>query len=107
MKRTDFLSGRKISQPFGSLMARVPSQKINPDGTSGIKSEDKATGAGNIGRGVQVLSEFQTRSYAQDRWSVLLIFQAMDAAGKDSGSSTSCRVSTRRLPRSTRSSPLH
>ncbi|HEY2248084.1 MAG TPA: polyphosphate kinase 2 family protein [Bradyrhizobium sp.] len=30
------------------------------------------------------LSDFQERLYAQDRWSVLLIFQAMDAAGKDS-----------------------
>jgi PPK2 family polyphosphate:nucleotide phosphotransferase len=30
------------------------------------------------------LSDFQERLYAQDRWSVLLIFQGMDAAGKDS-----------------------
>ncbi len=30
------------------------------------------------------LSGFQEKLYAQDRWSLLLIFQAMDAAGKDS-----------------------
>ncbi|KRR02729.1 hypothetical protein CQ12_06520 [Bradyrhizobium jicamae] len=30
------------------------------------------------------LSEFQEKLYAQDRWSLLLIFQGMDAAGKDS-----------------------
>jgi PPK2 family polyphosphate:nucleotide phosphotransferase len=30
------------------------------------------------------LSDFQERLYAQDRWSLLLIFQGMDAAGKDS-----------------------
>ena len=30
------------------------------------------------------LSDFQEKLYAQDRWSLLLIFQAMDAAGKDS-----------------------
>ena len=30
------------------------------------------------------LSDFQEKLYAQDRWSVLLIFQGMDAAGKDS-----------------------
>src|ERR1700721_316707 len=30
------------------------------------------------------LSEFQEKLYAQDRWSVLLIFQGMDASGKDS-----------------------
>src|SRR6478752_6472793 len=35
-------------------------------------------------KGVKVLSELQEKLYAQDRWGVLLIFQAMDAAGKDS-----------------------
>ncbi len=35
-------------------------------------------------QGVQRLAELQEKLYAQDRWSVLLIFQAMDAAGKDS-----------------------
>jgi PPK2 family polyphosphate:nucleotide phosphotransferase len=35
-------------------------------------------------QGVKRLAELQERLYAQDRWSVLLIFQAMDAAGKDS-----------------------
>jgi PPK2 family polyphosphate:nucleotide phosphotransferase len=34
--------------------------------------------------GVEVLSDLQETLYAQDRWGVLLIFQAMDAAGKDS-----------------------
>ena len=34
--------------------------------------------------GVKRLSDLQERLYPQDRWSVLLIFQAMDAAGKDS-----------------------
>jgi polyphosphate kinase 2 (PPK2 family) len=33
--------------------------------------------------GIQVLAELEDVLYAQDRWSVLLIFQAMDAAGKD------------------------
>jgi PPK2 family polyphosphate:nucleotide phosphotransferase len=35
-------------------------------------------------QGRKRLGDLQTRLYAQDRWSVLLIFQAMDAAGKDS-----------------------
>jgi PPK2 family polyphosphate:nucleotide phosphotransferase len=34
--------------------------------------------------GVELLAELQDRLYAQDRWALLLIFQAMDAAGKDS-----------------------
>ncbi|MEO8714774.1 MAG: polyphosphate kinase 2 family protein [Acetobacteraceae bacterium] len=33
--------------------------------------------------GVQRLSELQERLYAQDRWALLCVFQAMDAAGKD------------------------
>ncbi len=33
--------------------------------------------------GIQALAQLQDVLYAQDRWSVLLIFQAMDAAGKD------------------------
>jgi len=37
-----------------------------------------------LAEGVDRLSELQERLYAQDRWAVLLIFQAMDAAGKDS-----------------------
>ncbi|MCU0946571.1 MAG: polyphosphate kinase 2 family protein [Rubritepida sp.] len=36
-----------------------------------------------LAEGVQRLSELQDMLYAQDRWSVLCIFQAMDAAGKD------------------------
>jgi PPK2 family polyphosphate:nucleotide phosphotransferase len=35
-------------------------------------------------KGVKVLAKLQEKLYAQDRWGVLLIFQAMDAAGKDS-----------------------
>jgi PPK2 family polyphosphate:nucleotide phosphotransferase len=34
-------------------------------------------------KGIQRMEELQDKLYAQDRWSVLLIFQAMDAAGKD------------------------
>lgn len=45
---------------------------------------DKAQVEGLLVKGVQRLSDLQERLYAQDRWSVLLMFQAMDAAGKDS-----------------------
>jgi len=36
-----------------------------------------------LAAGVRMMSEMQDRLYAQDRWSLLLVFQAMDAAGKD------------------------
>jgi PPK2 family polyphosphate:nucleotide phosphotransferase len=45
---------------------------------------DKAEGEEIIENNRRRLSDFQERLYAQDRWSLLLIFQGMDAAGKDS-----------------------
>src|SRR6202030_3877308 len=36
-----------------------------------------------LAKGIASLAELQDKLYAQDRWGVLLIFQAMDAAGKD------------------------
>lgn len=50
--------------------------------TFGLRSKRKAEGL--LQEGIERLSALQERLYAQDRWSVLLIFQAMDAAGKDS-----------------------
>lgn len=35
-------------------------------------------------QGIQLLAQMQDKLYAQDKWSLLLVFQAMDAAGKDS-----------------------
>src|ERR1700748_1088837 len=45
---------------------------------------DKEKGEEIIEANRRRLSDFQEKLYAQDRWSLLLIFQAMDAAGKDS-----------------------
>lgn len=45
--------------------------------------KDKKDAKGVLKKGVEMLSEFQKKLYAQDRWALLLIFQAMDAAGKD------------------------
>ena len=45
---------------------------------------DKHDGEKIIEANRERLSDFQERLYAQDRWSLLLIFQGMDAAGKDS-----------------------
>lgn len=56
---------------------------IDPKDTRDLRSEDKPQAKEALGLGVDVLAELQDVLYAQDRWSVLLIFQAMDAAGKD------------------------
>ena len=45
---------------------------------------DKKEAKDLLTEGVERLSDLQEKLYAQDRWAVLLIFQAMDAAGKDS-----------------------
>jgi PPK2 family polyphosphate:nucleotide phosphotransferase len=52
-------------------------------GTGGLDF-DKEAGEAMLPGGVARLSELQDMLYAQDRWSVLCLFQAMDAAGKDS-----------------------
>lgn len=46
--------------------------------------KDREAARGRLERGIERLVELQERLYAQDRWAVLLIFQAMDGAGKDS-----------------------
>jgi len=56
---------------------------VDPRDTGELKSEDKPRAKEALQSGVQTLAELQDVLYAQDRWSVLLIFQAMDAAGKD------------------------
>ena len=57
---------------------------VDPDNTLGFtKEEDKHTAKEALVMGVTALSELQDKLYAQDKWAVLLVFQAMDAAGKD------------------------
>ncbi|MDZ4860434.1 MAG: polyphosphate kinase 2 family protein [Candidatus Hydrogenedentes bacterium] len=56
---------------------------IDPDDTGPFKSSHKSEAAELLADSTKTLSELQEKLYAQDRWSVLLIFQAMDAAGKD------------------------
>jgi PPK2 family polyphosphate:nucleotide phosphotransferase len=53
----------------------------DPDATDGVMTKEDAPEY--LKRGVAQLAAIQDRLYAQDEWGVLLIFQAMDAAGKD------------------------
>jgi PPK2 family polyphosphate:nucleotide phosphotransferase len=57
---------------------------FDPNDTAGLGKEYKDEAKQLLQRGVQRMSELQEKLYAQDHWGVLLIFQAMDAAGKDS-----------------------
>jgi polyphosphate kinase 2 (PPK2 family) len=55
----------------------------DPGDTCGLKL-GKSEASDLLQRGTEWLAEEQDMLYAQDRWSLLLVFQAMDAAGKDS-----------------------
>jgi PPK2 family polyphosphate:nucleotide phosphotransferase len=56
---------------------------FDPADTAGLQM-DKSEARELLQRGTAWLAEEQNMLYAQDRWSLLLVFQAMDAAGKDS-----------------------
>jgi len=58
--------------------------KIDPEETGEFKDGDKEMAKEALAQTTQVLTELQDKLYAQNQWGVLLIFQAMDAAGKDS-----------------------
>ena len=58
-------------------------KNIDPSDTRGLKA-DKSEAQKRLSTGVEWLAAEQDTLYAQDRRSLLLIFQAMDAAGKDS-----------------------
>jgi PPK2 family polyphosphate:nucleotide phosphotransferase len=58
-------------------------KKVDPGNTLEFRSEDKPRAVEALANGIKVLTELQDMLYAQDRWALLLIFQAMDAAGKD------------------------
>ena len=55
---------------------------FDPGDTRGLKL-DKGEAAELLSQGTEWLAEEQDMLYAQNRWSLLLVFQAMDAAGKD------------------------
>jgi PPK2 family polyphosphate:nucleotide phosphotransferase len=54
----------------------------DPADTSGVPSRRHAEKL--LEKSTEILREMQEKLYAQDRWALLLIFQGMDAAGKDS-----------------------
>ena len=75
---------RPFAEPF-----RVDNGKkfhlkdFDPADTIGYKNEGKPKAKEALAEGIQALAELQDKLYAQGQWALLLIFQAMDAAGKD------------------------
>ncbi len=78
-------TARELAKPFRiSKGKNFRLKDVDPDDTLDFTKEaDKPRSKEALSRGVTALAELQDKLYAQDKWAVLLIFQAMDAAGKD------------------------
>lgn len=85
MKTKDLIKrAGKFAAPFRITKGKSFRLKdIDPGDTLHLQSEDKPRAKEVLADGVELLAELQDILYAQDRWSVLIILQAMDAAGKD------------------------
>jgi PPK2 family polyphosphate:nucleotide phosphotransferase len=86
MGRDEFIkSVRVLIKPFRVTKRQSFRLKdFDPADTLDFKSEDKPRAKESLAAGIEVLTELQEKLYAQNRWAVLGIFQAMDTAGKDS-----------------------
>lgn len=75
---------RKLAAPFRVTNGdKFRLKDVDPGDTLNLTSEDKPRAKEALATGIEALAEMQDMLYAQDHWGVLLIFQAMDAAGKD------------------------
>jgi PPK2 family polyphosphate:nucleotide phosphotransferase len=86
MKFTEALGvAHDLSKPFRVTRGeKFRLKDFDPGETGDLKDEDKPRAKEALRTGVEMLAKMQDVLYAQNRWAVLLIFQAMDAAGKDS-----------------------
>ena len=77
-------TARDFSKPFRITNGKKFRLKDHDPGeTLTFTGKDKPRAKEALAAGVQALAELQDKLYAQDQWAVLLVFQAMDAAGKD------------------------
>ena len=75
---------REVTSPFRITKGKGFRLKdVDPGDTLQFTDKDKPRAKEALALGVQALADLQDKLYAQDKWAVLLIFQAMDAAGKD------------------------
>lgn len=76
---------RDLAKPFRVTNGKKFRLKdYDPGETLGYDDGDKDEAARLLAQGIELLTELQDKLYAQDHWALLLVFQAMDAAGKDS-----------------------
>ena len=81
----DFIRyARRLAKPFRVTDgSRFRLRDVDPGETLDLRAADKPRAQVALARGIEVLATLQDRLYAEGRWAVLLIFQAMDAGGKD------------------------
>ena len=85
MSKEIYTQAAKLSRPYRiEDGAKFRLENVDPGDTGPLSKEDKPRAREALALGIEALKELQDKLYAQDRWAVLLIFQAMDAAGKDS-----------------------
>ena len=85
MKTKELIArAREVAKPFRISKGKSFRLKdVDPDDTLKFTKDDKTRAKEALAQGVLALAELQDKLYAQDKWAVLLMFQAMDAAGKD------------------------
>jgi PPK2 family polyphosphate:nucleotide phosphotransferase len=77
-------NARKVAESFRVSKGKDFRLKdVDPGDTLEFTGEDKPRAKEALAMGVEALAELQDKLYAGDKWGLLLIFQAMDAAGKD------------------------
>ena len=76
---------RRFAEPYRvDKGKRFRLNDVDPGDRGDLTAEDKPRAREALQTGIAALADLQDRLYAQDRWSLLLVFQAIDAAGKDS-----------------------
>src|SRR5204862_2747633 len=84
MKKETIKAARQLAKPFCITNgSKFRLKDIDPGDTLDFTDKDKERAKEALTTGVETLRELQDMLYAQDQWGVLLIFQALDAAGKD------------------------
>ena len=77
-------NARRVAKAFRVTdRSRFRLKDQDPGETLRVRRRGQAARQEALANGIAALSELQDMLYAQDRWAVLLVFQAMDAAGKD------------------------
>jgi hypothetical protein len=77
MKKSRLAERYRVTRPDSFRL-----KSIDPEDCAGLQSEEKAHA--RLAEGIERINELQAKLYAEHKWSLLLVIQAMDAAGKDS-----------------------